>query len=198
MDIDTFFKDGDLSFGMDGANPSFKNFVGTGQNTATKPDDYKFAPSPEYGFANDTSYAQMAGAGVGDDETYSNLTGRQSEPFKWYVNKLTAAEKADCAKLQSVMDAIAKDIANNKVKMATAKAGERRVLEDYNKGLAAAGSKVKEFFDAASCQQKADDALAAQLGNLSKSSRTSQIILYAGLGVATIFLGYVLYKRFKK
>lgn len=197
MDIDVFFKHGDLSFGFDGGNGGFKNFVGTGQNTATKPDDYKFAPVAEYDFKDDKGYAQMAGAGIGDGESYSNLTGRQAEPMNWYVNKLTDAEKTDCTKLQSTLDAITNAITENNKKSAMAKAGERRVLADYNLGLTAAGNKIKELMGAAQCDVKAQQAFNDTIAQLSKPSDTSKYILYGGLAIAVLGIVSLIIKKKK-
>ena len=76
MDIDSFFTNGDLSFGMDG-NGGFKNFVGTGQNAWKHRGEYKFAPKELYGFENDPQYAQFVdqGEGVSLNDDFNNVAG---------------------------------------------------------------------------------------------------------------------------
>jgi hypothetical protein len=187
MDIDSFFTDGDLSFGMDGASPKFKNFAGTGQNVSRGPKygEFEFNRYPEDGFT---------------DDIYSNATGtsRLNQPTEWYVTKLSEADKKDCNKLQGIMDSISKDIANNNQKIAKAKRGERRVLEEYNKGLELAGKKVLEFMNAANCTLVQQAEFNNALGAAGAASKTSKVILYVGIGVAALALGIVLYKKFKK
>ena len=186
MDIDSFFTDGDLSFGMDGSSPNFKNLTGTGQNVSRGPKygEYEFNKNPEYGFT---------------DDIYSNATGtsRLNQPTEWYVNKLSDADKKDCNKLQGVMDNIAKDVDTNNKKMATAKRGERRVLEEYNKGLELAGKKVLELMNAANCTVVQQAEFNKALGVAGSPSKSSKVILYVGIGVAALALGVVLYKKFK-
>lgn len=186
MDIDSFFTDGDLSFGMDGSSPKFKNFTGAGKNVSRGPKygEYEFSKYPEYGFT---------------DDIYSNATGssRLNQPTEWYVKKLSDADKKDCNKLQGVMDNIAKDIDTNNKKMATAKRGERRVLEEYNKGLELAGKKVLELMNAANCTIVQQAEFNKALGVAGSPSKSSKVVLYVGIGVAALALGVVLYKKFK-
>ena len=187
MDIDSFFTDGDLSFGMDGSSPKFKNFVGTGQNVSRGPQygEYEFSKYPEYGFT---------------DDIYSNATGgsRINQPSEWYLSQLSDADKKDCKKLQSIADSIAKDIQTNNTKIAKAKRGERRVLEEYNKGLELAGKKVLELMNASNCtiqiQQEFNQALSAS----AQPSKGSKVVLYVGIGVAVLALGIVAYKKLAK
>lgn len=187
MDIDSFFTDGDLSFGMDGSSPKFKNFVGTGQNVSRGPKygEYEFSKYPEYGFT---------------DDIYSNATGgsRLNQPSEWYVSQLTDADKKDCAKLQSIADSIATDIKNNNVKIAKAKRGERRVLEEYNKGLELAGKKILEFMNSANCTLVKQEEFNKALTASAQPSKTSKVVLYVGIGVAVLALGIVAYKKFTK
>lgn len=187
MDIDSFFTDGDLSFGMDGASPKFKNFAGTGQNVSRGPkyNEYEFNRYPEDGFTDDI-YASATG------------TSRLNQPTDWYVSKLSEADKKDCNKLQGIMDSISKDIENNNQKIAKAKGGERRVLEEYNKGLELAGKKVLEFMNAANCTIVQQAEFNKALGAAGAPSKSSKVILYVGIGVAALALGIVLYKKFKK
>jgi hypothetical protein len=187
MDIDDFFTNGDLSFGMDGETPKFKNFAGTGQNVSRGPKygEFQFNKYPEYGFT---------------DDIYSNATGtsRLNQPTEWYVSKLSEADKKNCNKLQGIMDSISKDIDNNNQKIAKAKRGERRVLEEYNKGLELAGKKVLEFMNAANCTLVQQTEFNNALGAAGSASKSSKVVLYVGIGVATLALGVVLYKKFKK
>jgi|APGre2960657423_1045063.scaffolds.fasta_scaffold05695_5 hypothetical protein len=187
MDIDSFFTNGDLSFGMDGASPKFKNFAGTGQNVSRGPKygEFEFNRYPEDGFA---------------DDIYANATGtsRLEQPTEWYLSKLTEADKKNCNKLQGVMDSISKDIENNNKKIASAKKGEKRVLADYNKGLEVAGQRVLEFMNAANCAIIKQDEFNKALGAAGAASKSSKVILYVGIGVAALALGIVLYKKFKK
>jgi hypothetical protein len=187
MDIDDFFTNGDLSFGMDGETPKFKNFAGTGQNVSRGPKygEFQFNKYPEYGFT---------------DDIYSNATGtsRLNQPTEWYVSKLSEADKKNCNKLQGIMDSISKDIDNNNQKIAKAKRGERRVLEEYNKGLELAGKKVLEFMNAANCTLVQQEEFNKALGAAGAPSKSSKVILYVGIGVAALALGVVLYKKFKK
>jgi hypothetical protein len=177
MDIDDFFTNGDLSFGMDGARPTFKNFNG-GKNVSRGPKygEFEFNKYPEYGFT---------------DDIYSNATGtsRLNQPTEWYVSKLSEADKKNCNKLQGIMDSISKDIDNNNKKIAKAKRGERRVLEEYNKGL--------EFMNAANCTLVQQTEFNNALGVAGAPSKTSKVVLYVGIGVAALALGVVLYKKFK-
>jgi hypothetical protein len=186
MDIDDFFTNGDLSFGMDGASPTFKNFNG-GKNVSRGPKygEFEFNKYPEYGFT---------------DDIYSNATGtsRLNQPTEWYVTKLSEADKKNCNKLQGIMDSIAKDIENNNQKIAKAKRGERRVLEEYNKGLELAGKKVLEFMNAANCTLVQQAEFNNALGVAGSASKSSKVVLYVGIGVAALALGVVLYKKFKK
>ena len=96
------------------------------------------------------------------------------------------------------MDSISKDIDNNNQKIAKAKRGERRVLEEYNKGLELAGKKVLEFMNAANCTLVQQEEFNKALGAAGAASKTSKVILYVGIGVAALALGIVLYKKFKK
>jgi hypothetical protein len=186
MDIDSFFTDGDLSFGMDGASPKFKNFAGTGQNVSRGPKygEFQFNKYPEYGFT---------------DDIYSNATGgsRLNQPTEWYVSKLSEADKKDCKKLQGIMDSISKDIDNNNKKIAKVKRGERRVLEEYNKGLELAGKRVLELMNAANCTLVQQEEFNKALGAAGAPSKSSKVVLYVGIGVAALALGVVLYKKFK-
>jgi hypothetical protein len=186
MDIDSFFTDGDLSFGMDGASPKFKNFAGTGQNVSRGPKygEFQFNKYPEYGFT---------------DDIYSNATGtsRLNQPTDWYVSKLSEADKKNCNKLQGIMDSISKDIDNNNQKIAKVKRGERRVLEEYNKGLELAGKRVLELMNAANCTLVQQEEFNKALGAAGAPSKSSKVVLYVGIGVAALALGVVLYKKFK-
>jgi hypothetical protein len=187
MDIDSFFTDGDLSFGMDGASPKFKNFVGTGQNVSRGPKygEYEFSKYPEYGFT---------------DDIYSNATGtsRLNQPSEWYLSKLSESDKKDCNKLQGIMDSIAKDIDTNNKKIASAKRGERRVLEEYNKGLELAGKKVLELMNASNCTLVQKEEFNKALSQAAAPSKSSKVVLYVGIGVAVLALGVVFYKKFTK
>lgn len=188
MDIDSFFTDGDLSFGMDGASPKFKNFVGTGQNVSRGPKygEYEFNKYPEYGFT---------------DDIYSNTTGptsRLMQPSEWYWSKLSDSDKTDCKKLQSVMDSIAKDIDTNNKKIAGAKKSERRVLEEYNKGLELVGKNVLELMNKANCTLVQKEEFNKALNQAATPSKSSKVVLYVGIGVAALALGVVFYKKFVK
>jgi len=242
MDIDSFFTDGDLSFGMDGASPTFKNFNG-GKNVSRGPiyGEFEFNKYPEYGFTDDIySYATGKAKGLqsilgiktkaqqkfapksepvfsrskgskktgladlqfngSDDcyETFMNAIGsRLNQPSEWYVSKLSEADKKNCNKLQAVMDNIAKDVDTNNKKMATAKRGERRVLEEYNKGLELAGKKILALMNAANCTVIQQAEFNKALGVAGSPSKSSKVVLYVGIGIAALALGVVLYKKFK-
>lgn len=217
MDIDSFFTDGDLSFGMDGASPKFKDFVGTGQNVLSGKQSigYEFNKYPEYGFTDDiyssfsaenvsleNTFNNIAGDGAGQDfgVKYWNATGvsRLDQPSEWYVKKLTDADKANCEKLQGLLDTISKDISSNNTKAVSAKSGEKRVLADYNKGLQIAAGKIMAFMSTAKCKIKEDAAFDKSLSEISGSSGSSRMILYTGIAIAAIGLGIVLYKKLKK
>jgi hypothetical protein len=228
MDIDSFFTNGDLSFGMDG-NGGFKNFVGTGQNAWKHRGEYKFAPKELYGFKNDPQYAQfvdqgegislnddfnnVAGEGVGNSETiyspqYFNAYGgdkfndlRKQDREGHGIRKYL--DKLSEAQLKDckVLDATLTAIKNEIVdnnRKALTSKREARVMEGYNRGLGIAKDEVTKLMKNAQCDVQDDAQFLAQLEEAGAGSKTSNYILYGGIAVAALGLGVVLYRAIKK
>jgi hypothetical protein len=228
MDIDSFFTNGDLSFGMDG-NGGFKNFVGTGQNAWKHRGEYKFAPKTLYGFKNDPQYAQFVdqGKGISLNDDFNNVAGEgvgNSEPVysPQYLNayggdKFTDLRKQDReghgirkyldklsdAQLKDckVLDATLTAIKNEIVdnnRKALSSKSEARVMEGYNKGLGIAKDEVVMLMKNAQCEVQSDAQFLTQLEQAGKGSKTSNYILYGGIAVAALGMGVVLYRAIKK
>ena len=226
MDIDSFFTNGDLSFGMDG-NVDFKNFVGTGQNAWKHKGEYKFAARPEYGFQNDPEYAQfveqgdgtslesdfnnVAGEGVGNSEGYFNAYGgtnpdyfakmrksdREGHGIRKYLDKLTDADLKDCDKLDAVLTRIKNEIVENE-RNALKNKKTANVMAGYNRGLGIAKDEITKIKNKLNCEAQDDTEFLNTLNTINKGSSTSKYILYGGVAVAALGLGIVLYRALKK
>lgn len=207
MDIDSFFTNGDLSFGMDGN----VNFGGTGQNAWKHKGEYKFAEKPEYGFENDPEYAQMGGAGIGEDETHFNAYGgtnpdrwnklrkadREGHGLRKYLDKLSEADLKDCKVLDATLTKIKNEIIENE-RNALKDKKTARVMAGYNRGLGYAKDEVVKIMSKLQCGLQDEAEFMQQISTISGGSQTSKWVLYGGIGVAVLGLGIVLVRALRK
>jgi hypothetical protein len=216
MDIDSFFTNGDLSFGMDG-NGGFKNFVGTGQNAWKHRGEYKFAPKELYGFKNDPQYAQFVdqGEGISLNDDFNNVAGEgvgNSETIysPQYFNAYGGDKFNDLRKqdreghgIRKYLDKLSEaQLKDCKVLDATLTAIKNEIVDNNRKALSSKKeARVMEGYKLmknAQCDVQDDAQFLAQLEEVGAGSKTSNYILYGGIAVAALGLGVVLYRAIKK
>lgn len=170
MEIESFYQDGDMSFGMDG----------------------------RISFANEGQYLRADGG------------GRAGEVAKWFpIGK-------DCTELENTIAKAKADVANNMNKLADpkTKAGEKRVIKDYNDHINKRIAELEDAYRKQGCALKRKQAEEAAFldtlkqisatppadgaGNTGGKSKTMQYVLWGVGGLVVLALGIFAVKRLKK
>lgn len=194
MEIDVFYQNDDMSFGFTGSE-------------APRNDDYAFAkraidgfPDVDYSYANGGPFKK---SGFNDVSDSVNATGREAEVEKWWP--LTDADKKDCKALESKISALQRTIDTETKNMSTYKGGDKRVKQEYLNLY----KKRLDFFNNtyadAGCELAKTEAENSEFNKLLQSvtgsndtSKTGTYVLVIGGVLVLGFVGFLVYKKFKK
>lgn len=179
MEISTFFRNDDLSFGFDGFN-GYRNPA----------DDYKFGSPMLYGFT--------------DDADYNYATGRAAQVAQWHP--ITDVQKNDCEVLSKLIEDLERVVKDQEDAVSAAKGRDKRVKQEYLNAYRSRLSEFKGYYSKANCEivkaEKAEEKFQSQLSSILSSdkgdNKAAQYALVIG-GVAVLgVLGYFVYKKYKK
>jgi LPXTG-motif cell wall-anchored protein len=198
MEIDTFYKNDDMSFGFTGKEPDNGG-------------SYKFAKNAEYGFTNvDYSEGDLSAngdtfkqSGFNDVSDNVNATGREGEVEKWW--SITEAEKKDCKAIEAKMSALERTISTEQKNMSSYKGGDKRVKQEYLNLYIKRMDYFKTIYEGAGCEIAKTDAENKEFDKLLQSvtggtdnSKTGTYMLVVGGVLVLGLVGFFMYKKFKK
>jgi len=186
MEIDVFYTNDDMSFGFDGKQNAFASRV-------------------EHGFY-DVDYSYLSGGfpPSGWDTTSNNVNaeGREAQVESWFP--LGDNEKQNCAILEGKIASLKNAIKENQTKLLSAKAGEKRVTQDYLTLFQRRLTFFEGLYATAKCEDKKNEeeesklqSLLSNLSNDNSKDNMGTIVLVGGIVVVLGVLGFIIYKKSK-